>query len=440
MINWWRKVNRSHSEQHGMTWALMSSGLTPLARKRSPNLVGDIMVARYNTDGSVIFASDCESPCRTFAITRDHRFLWSIEKMDTRGMDYSTVNDTVLAYQFARFPDEQHHRIVELDAGSGRIIHTLEETSLGPVGDPIEVTGIGCVYYHPADHGKFWIVDNEHHCVYCTDWSGRIHHRYGEYDVPGDDATHLRYPICVSPSLIHHAGCIVVSDWANHRLLNYSLTGRLNGSLPFPFPYASYVNDSNCLAVFNGGNPPGGWYGIFLLGDSTQAVPRYHIPMNTNFIVSHPTIPFRFLLSWDCSMYEIDYREQIYRKASSAPPIQCWLFSRSEHHQGRSVWGRSRALQPSESVCSPPIVDWFRPNKNIIVKATSGGKAVLEAARFTTPVYGNWDGGWEPVEEYTLPAGGATSIHVDRPFGVCRLRVELFSAGHLEGWANLSAS
>ncbi|MBM3496811.1 MAG: hypothetical protein FJX72_21195 [Armatimonadetes bacterium] len=423
--------------QRGHVWALLSSGLTPRERITPPNLAGDIMVARYNADGSAIFASDCEHPCRTFAITRDYRFRWSIEAMDTRGMDYSTINNTVLAYEFVRFPGERRHRIVELDADSGRITHALEETSLGPIGNPIPVTGIGCVYYHPADHGKFWVVDSEHHCVYCTDWSGRIHVRYGEYGVQGSDAAHLHYPVCIAPSLIHRDGAVVVSDWKNHRVLNFAQSGRLNALLPFPFPYASYVNDSNCLAVFNGGNPPGGWYGIFLLGDGTQAVPRYHIPMNTNFIVSHPTIPFRFLLSWDCSLYEIDYRERVYQETPGAPPIQCPLFSRTEHPAGASRRETSRPLQPSESVCSPPIVDWFRPDKNIVLKATAEGRVVLEAARFVTPEYGNWDGGWEPVEEYGLPAGRAASIHVPRPFGVCRLRVELASTGYLEGWVAL---
>ncbi|GEM_PF-4551590 len=427
--------------KYGLTWYLLSYVLTPAVKREPPHLIGDVTVAKYNGDGKIIFVGDCHLPCRVFAITRDYNIIWSKEGIDARGLDYSIVKNTLLIYQFARLP-RQEHRIIELDASTGKLLHKLNSTSLGPIGNPIAATGIGCVSYHPEDHDKFWIVDSEHHTVYCSDWAGNVYYQFGTYNKPGDTGILLQTPISqigmynqptdskillqnpayVSPA-IGHFGAILISDWANHRILNFSLKGEIHHVLPFPYPYATYVNETNCVAVFNGGNPTGGWYGVFLLGDSNTPVPRFYIPMNTNMVISHPKIPFRFLLAWDCSLYEIDFRDKIYREVPSAPPIQCCLFTNTK-------------VTHNNHICSPPVVDWFRPNKTFIIKPTEDGRVFIEAARFTA-LDGNWDGGWEIIKTVNLKKDTVRPIFLPQPLGICRIKVELYSDGNVDGYVCL---
>ena len=433
---------------YGLTWSALGTSLTPaeeiIPPYRPPHIAGDVMAAEYNHDGSVIFITDMQRPCRVFAVTRDYKIKWLKERIDGRGLDYSPLKNTLLVYQTDRFSG-QKPQIIEFDAKTGKVLQKLASTELGPVGKPdVLTTGNSHVHYHPIDHNKFWVADNEHHTVYCTDFKGKVHHQYGKYGKPGEANIHhqydeynrpgdanplLRNPVSVSPSMVHteeeRGGGILISDWGNHRIINFSLKkpDTAHHILPFPYPGACYVNDTNCVAVFNCGSA-NQWYGTFFLGDSNTPVPRFHIPINTNIVVSHPEIPFRFLLAWDCSLYEIDYRDRIYQETPLAPPIQSRLFANSR-------------VSKSKLIYSPPVVDWFRPNKTFIVEPTVDGKLYIETARFLAP-HSTWDGSWAPIEVITLKENRANSVFLPQPLGICRIGIKLSSKGNVDGWVNLS--
>lgn len=414
----------SNALTHGLTWCVLSYNLAPVAKRVYPYLVGDATVGEYDEEGNTIFITDGHPPYRIFAIDRENRVKWERDSFDGRGLDYSTVKGLLLSYTVGR---NEPHKIVELDAETGKIIHSLSKTKLGPIGNPMIVTNQtgSSIHYHPDDHNKFWVADSENHAVYCTDWNGKIHYQIGTYGKSGGGSNLLKNPVSVSPGAIWDKK-ILISDWSNHRVIRYNLTkGLIESQLPFPFPFANYI-DTCSVAVFNSACPTHYHYGTFLLSDGLEPTPRLHIPMNTNLVVPHPKIAYRFLLAWDTSLYEIDYRDIIYRKNYPAPPIQSWLFSKAK-------------IEAKSAIYSPPIVDWFRPNKTIIVKASCSGRFDIEVASFTARE-SMWDGSWETIDSVNIEESKAKSYSISAPLGIFRVKVKLSGHGNVTGWINLSSS
>lgn len=408
---------------HGLIWYLLSYNLTAVAKRLAPYLVGDATVAEYDRKGDIIFVTDGHPPYTIFAIDREYRIKWKKENLDGRGLDYSMIKETLLCYIMGR---NEPHRLIELDARTGKILYSLSKTELGPIGNPMVVTNLtgSSVHYHPNNHHKFWIADPKNHTVYCTDWNGKIYYQIGKYGKSGEINGLLKYPVSVSPGAIW-GNKILVSDWANHRVLRYNLSqGKIESQLPFPYPFANYINTSS-VAVFNSACPTHNHYGAFLLSDGLEPIPRLHIPMNTNLVIPHPKIAYRFLLGWDTSLYEIDYRNIIYRKNYPGPPIENCLFSREK--------GKARL-----SLYSPPVVDWFRTNKSVIIKANQSGKFDIEAANFTG-YESMWDGSWERIDSIKIEENKARFYALNVPLGIFRVKVTLNQHGMVSGWVNLSS-
>ena len=406
---------------HGLTWYLLSYNLTPVNKRVPPYLVGDATVAEYDQEGDTIFVTDGHPPYRIFALDREYKIKWERDNFDGRGLDYSTINGTLLSYALGR---NKPHQVVELEAKTGKILNTLSKTTLGPIGNPMTVTNLtgSSVHYHPEDHNKFWLADPENHAVYCTDWKGKIHYQLGTYGTPGEGDNLLRNPVAVSPGAIWGKR-ILVSDWSNHRLILYCLDDQsIESQLPFPFPVANFI-DTSSVAVFNSACSTHYHYGTFFLSDGLTPDPRFHLPLNTNLVVPHPKIAYRFLLAWDTSLYEIDYRDIIYRKVYPAPPIQSQLF-----HGAKA--------KANVTLISPPVVDWFRPNKTIIIKSSQPGKVDIEVAGFTDRESW-WDGTWEKIDSVKIEGNKARSYYLDSPLGIFRIRVTLSRNGNVTGWINL---
>lgn len=309
----------------GLTWNLLEYNLRPLAKRKRP-YVGDVVAAAYNEDGNIIYVCDCHKPHSLFAITRDYRLLWEINNFDLRSLDYSSVKDTILGYRCGK---QEPHSIVEFSAKKGKVLRALTKTALGPIGHPSTINSLtgSVIHYHPADHNKFWVADCEHHAVYCTDWKGKIYYQFGTFGTPGETDKLLKHPASVSPAFLY-GGDIMIADWGNNRVLSYDLSGKMTEKLPFPYPLANFINGPT--AVFNGANPCHHFYGVFILSDGLTPNPRFNIPMNTNFVVPHPKVAFKFLLSWDGCLYEIDFRDKIYQETFFGSPTQCWLITNME--------------------------------------------------------------------------------------------------------------
>lgn len=344
---------------------------------------------------------------------RDGKRIWYLPDHNGNSMCYSPVKDTILVFE------TDPARIEELDAKTGRVLRTIDRTDAGPIGGGNHFNyGGSRVCYEVADHDRFWYADPDHHVVLLTDFSGKVHMQLGEYDQPGDDQNHFRVPKTVSNT--NTWGRVLVGDTGNHRVVEYGPSFRFKEFFPFPEPYASYTV-ANQVAIYTGGNPCS-FYGIFLLSDHLTCRPITFLPFNTDSFVVHPNAPTKVLIRWDDGLCrEISMGDL----NNAAPPTTARLFANA---QGEKL----------SELISPPIIDFFRPKKSIVVKSTAPGKVLYEMAEFTGRA-AKWNGNWSTVDTFTLKRDQALRITDSYPCTACRLRIVLEEAGTVDGWATLSA-
>ena len=415
---------RPEDNRHGLIWSVLSHHQRPAGLNLPPCLGGDLATAEYSRDGEIIFIADSHPPYILFAVDRKYKILWKHEGMDIRALDYSFSRDRLLGYGLVN----KKPVILEFNAKNGRVCNTLEKTEKGPLGHPFAAvynTG-SIINYDPLDDKCFWLADSEHHAVFCVSWKGKIRSLFGSYGTSGCGEQLLCQPVTVSAGA-SWGERVLVSDWGNNRVVQFNVAkNAMELQLPFPYPYSDYVNSTAAVAVFNSANPTHHWYGVFILSDNLVPVPRFHIPQNTNMVASHPRIPFRFLLSWDQSVYEIDYRDAIYRKSLTSGPIQNWLFDNT-------------LISPDKPLLSVPIVDWFRVKKSIVIRSSVSAKIRLEAAEFSSPGTSCWNGRWTTVAEFEVSGKAALLMPVDYPLGIFRLSLKAEKEGAVTGWLNLSS-
>ncbi|MDD5603643.1 MAG: hypothetical protein PHG48_06130 [Eubacteriales bacterium] len=342
---------------------------------------------------------------------RDGSRLWYLADHKGNSMCYSPVKDTILTFETAP------SRIEELEAATGKILRKIDRTELGDIGGGIDFCyGGSRLCYDAQDHDKFWYADTEHHIVALTDFSGHIYMQIGEYDKPGDDREHLRNPKTVSNT--NTWGRVLIGDTGNHRVIEYGPAFRYKESFPFPDAYASFIV-GNQVAIYNGGNPYN-YYGLFMFSDHLTCRPYSYLPFNTDSFVVHPQDPSRAVIRWDDGV---------------SREISIGGLNGSISMAYARLFPQIRAAGLSE-IASPPIVDFYRPNKSIVLKSTKPGKVFYEVANFTARD-AKWNGEWTVVEEFAIAGGKALRINDMSPVGACRLRLIPEADCTIEGWVNL---
>ena len=336
--------------------------------------------------------------------------------------------DRFLIYKSAK-PENESWGIAERKVSDGSLIRGLSATILGPIGHSGMTWGSQAVY-DPHDPDKIWIADPENHVIIRTDWNGNVDWQFGEYGVPGSDDTHLNRPSSISlikGSYAYTHG--VAADWNNHRvLLVNTLVPTIELKLPFPYPQAAYIGGGTNIAVYSGmsaQNP----YGVFIIPCHTWPRPMWHYPSPVDTVVGHPSLPYHAIVAWGENMLiELDLTSP--DRWQKGCPKAAGLFS-------------NQAAYASIPIYSPPIVDWFNTNKNIVIVPSQAGKMEIEVARLAQKI-GNvenlsgWTGDWDTIDEITLVAGVATSYHMSAPFNFGRIKVTLDADGTVEGWVNLA--
>lgn len=383
----------------------------------------------YGKKGDVLFGMGMYRKDNSYsaaAMNFRGRVLWESPELASCALSYSPEKDTVISY-CGREGHNIPPGIVEMRGKDGRVIRNLTRTEYGPLSMPFTArTKGGARVVYDYDPEKFWVVEPTKHVVYLTDWEGRIHQCIGEYGKSGNSDLLLNEPRSIT--LCKRSKRVMVSEWGNHRILVYQTAGcekpRLYQSLPYPFPCAAYLMSTGMAAIYNTGCNCHGLYGTFILDDALFPAPRYYLPINTDTFCSHPEEPMKFLVVWS----EGYAREIIVNEFSDfqkALPVSSYLF------QNKNL--------PGDQIChSPPVCDWLREKKSIMLKSTADGMATIEAARFVRiDLCSSWDGGWEIIDEFNLKAGKTQLYVQEKPLGIFRVGINLKMQGEATGWTNL---
>lgn len=379
--------------------------------------------AVYGADGDSIIVADQANGA--YEITRDYTVVWHLTIAELGGtpdvhgataLSYCPDTDEVLIALRTGIPS----RIVKVK--NGVVTATLTATTLGNLN-----LGVGrVVEWDRQDTTKFWIADMNNHVVVQTDFTGTVYFQFGVYGVSGSDATHLDTPLSVFPQTFGRTAVgagsnfIVIGDGGNNRVLMIEIpAGTIYSQMPFPNPIVRLLAGNMTAIVSYGLTQTSGFN--FIGGDYYHPQPRFIIPHGTNMISGHPTDPFLVLVAWDEGVYEYDLRD---------------LSSEWVGPSTAKLW-KTQAALAAVPIYSTPIPDWYRKNKTFTVKATQAGTLEIEVARWAED-YGDWSGDWDVIDSKPLVANTALSYLMERPVGVCRLKVTLDVNGTVEAWANLS--
>lgn len=354
--------------------------------------------------------------------------LWEIHGVSYGPLCLHPDGDKFLVYKCSK-PNNESWGIAERRVADGSLIREISNTTLGPLGHAGITWGSQAVY-DPHAPEKIWIADPENHVIIRTDWKGNVDWRLGEYGVPGSDDTHLNSPSSISLIKGSYAYThAVAADWNNHRVLMVNtLVPKIELKLPFAYAQACYIGGGTNIACFSGvgaQNP----YGVFIIPDHAWPRPLWHYPSPVDSVVGHPSEPYKAIVSWgENQIIELDLNSP--DKWQSGCPKAAALFS----HKDAST---------SIPIYSPPIIDWFSPDKNIVVLSNQSGKMEIEVARLTLKSgeienMAGWSGVWDKIDEVPLVAGAATSYHTTAPFNFGRIKITLDANGTVDGWVNLS--
>lgn len=349
---------------------------------------------------------------------RNGERLWYLPGHNGNSMCYSPIKDTILTFETG--PD----RIEEIEAKTGKVLREINKTELGTIGGGLHYNyGGSRVCYDVADQDKFWYADIDHHVVLQTDFSGKVYVQIGEYDVPGNDEAHLNSPKTVSNT--NTWGRLLIGDTGNHRVTEYSVAYNFTKSFPFPEPYASYTV-ANQVALYTGGNPYS-YYGVFILSDHLTPRPVEYLPFATDSFVVNPQDPTRVAIRWDDGLSR---EVSIGSGNCIAPPTTCQLF------------GKQHFIPKFGEAISPPIIDFYRPKKSIMISSTGKGKLLYEVADFNSNrnnrMHAKWSGQWSVIDTQTIFAGKMIRIKDDFPCTACRVRIIADEDTYIDGWTCLS--
>lgn len=204
----------------------------PYTRHSKPYIASHVSWMEETPKGTFLIAD--EGVGQVIEVDREYNILWSYGRYDK---DTSPLSGTIKCAQMVQdYPSNGDTTIVISDAGNGRVIfvdydsqdviHEITSIDSGDLSSPYARFNVtiykGEVREHVlAVHGLLTICDEDNHYVASVDLDGTEQSSFGEWGVPGSDATHLDSP--TTATYEEHKGAAVdIADKGNDRILRYN--------------------------------------------------------------------------------------------------------------------------------------------------------------------------------------------------------------------------